>query len=152
MLWRSLPSPLLSQQLSLQRKSFAFVFPLLAFCFSVFPWPSPLTIQVSAKTSLLLWPFPATFPSVAHDALTWSIILCPSCLPHLFPATMTLWYAPVSFLFMCLLPFYPHIHIPWEQKPCLVSLLCLLQHRLTPNRYSMVIEGMNEWVSMWVNT
>lgn len=59
-----------------------------------------LTIQVSASTSPLLWPFPATFLQVAHEPPP--IILSSSCIPCLFPATMLLWYALISFLCTCL--------------------------------------------------
>lgn len=56
-----------------------------------------LTIHISAKTSLLLWPFSAAFPKVARDVLTQSIILFPRCLSYLFPAHTPLWYALIFF-------------------------------------------------------
>ena len=74
----------------------------LHFCF--FYWNSVLcsshsqirrTIQVPARSSPLLWPFPATFSKAAPDGRTPSVsIIIFAIFPsYLFPAVITLWCA-----------------------------------------------------------
>ena len=68
--------------------------------------------------------FSGTVPQVAPKALTQSVslILFPMFLSSLFPPIITLWYTLVSFLFTCLLSFYSHTFVPWDQKPFLAYL------------------------------
>lgn len=85
-----------------------------------------LTIQISAKTSLPLWPFPVICPGVSPGVLTRSVsvILFPIFLSYLFPAII--WnYMLLFFFFVFLSIAFLSSHICSMRTETLLGLFIL---------------------------